>query len=208
MRSLIAWMLLCGFCAADDTFGLGEPEPVQCVSVGDTFGLAESITAKSSGKDASKATDGIFLKREVIPLGKISFDEKELKSVIPAKEKSGLLPVIRRSQNNWTDPDVGAWTPSKLREHLMGDFQSPVHRGSVPLSQLQGRSLSDLLAIHANLHEGWNWDGTSKRQLQVATIKERLTVPATVRSFRSVETCPSGNCPTGGQQSFRLFRRR
>lgn len=83
---------------------------------------------------------------------------------ITAPKSTVLLPVVHRSGRNWTDPDVGRWSESTLRRHLLGELESPEHRGQVPPGQLVGRSLKELIAIHANLHEGWSWDGQPKQK--------------------------------------------
>lgn len=97
----------------------------------------------------------------------------------PAPKSTVLLPVVHRSGRNWTDPDVGRWSESTLRRHLLGELESTQHRGQVPPEQLVGRSLKELIAIHANLHEGYNWDGQPKQK----------QVPR--RSVPSFDDCPT-----------------
>lgn len=194
MKTLLVWLCLCGFCAADNMFGLGEPEPTMAGVSVELFGMDTPV--QTTHREVVIARDG------VLP---IRTTAAKMVAVAANVTERVLRPIIRRSTRNWTDPDVGNWTASNLREHLLGEFQSPQHRGSVPLSELN-RSLSDLIAIHANLHEGWAWDGSSK---VTATVRQTVVIPRQVVRYQSFQsTCPGGVCPTNGEQSFRLFRRR
>jgi hypothetical protein len=204
--TFIVWLMLCGFTFADNMFGLGDPEPVEVAvfTSAETFGLGDVDPIQQPTPAVRQ--DGqlaIALRRES-PVRDGLFENKPVRSVV----KAALLPVVRRSEADWTDPDVGTWTALTLIRHLEGELESPQHRGLVPAGQLVGRSLADLKAIHANLHEGWAWDGRERR---VATVKRSLHVqPPTVRQFLTVQSssqCPGGVCPTN-QSRPRIFRRR
>lgn len=115
--------------------------------------------------------------------------------------------IIKRSSAPWIDPDIGPWTESKLRRHLLGELASPQHRGDVPANELKGRSLAELKAIHANLHEGWNWDGSPKVSPSRDTVFEEID-PGFGECFSPMpgSQCPGGRCPPQSRPLFRRFR--
>jgi hypothetical protein len=120
--------------------------------------------------------------------------EAKQESKPEAKEvKVARQVIVRRARSSWVDASVGAWSVEKLRSHLRGELASAQHRGLVPASELEGRSLQELADIHDNLHEGYAWNGD---------VIQRRTV--TVQKYQS--SCPGGVCPTN-QPVRRLFRR-
>lgn len=97
----------------------------------------------------------------VVCLCRCSYSQIVEVAAFTVKPAKVLQPVFHRSGRNWTDPDVGRWSVETITRHLKGEIESPQHRGKVPLDQLEGRSLMELIAIHANLHEGYQWNGTA-----------------------------------------------
>jgi hypothetical protein len=156
---------------ANDTFGLGTPktEPI-AVSTGETFGLTSNV---------------VVIRQAVVV-------QKKRQPVTPVRS---LIPVVRRAAGSWMDASVGVWTQAKLSAHLRGEIASSQHRGAVPISQIDGRSVQELLAIHDNLHEGWSWDGSTR--VRTVTVQRSTVQPS----------CPSGVCPTPSRQRVVLFRR-
>lgn len=120
------------------------------------------------------------------------------------------ITIIRRSSSAWTDPDIGPWSTSTLKKHLRGELESTQHRGMVPSQELDGRSLSELKAIHANLHEGWTWDGRSRQSRRTVTKSTEMP-PANTDGpafyFDAAPNCPNGFCPGNSNRPFlRRFR--
>jgi len=110
--------------------------------------------------------------------------------------------IVDRSRSTWTDPAIGSWTAGKLTAHLRGKLGEATHRGVVPASELTGRTLDELLVMHANLHEGWSWDGSP-------LILDSPPKPVAVKPqvvYRQTSNCPGGVCPTNTTFRGRLFR--
>ena len=121
-----------------------------------------------------------------------------IKSTPPIRTRTK---IIVRSYEPWTDPALGKWTASKLTAHLRGKLGEATHRGVVPAAELTGRTLDELLVMHANLHEGWSWDGA---RLIRDSPKPVAVKPPVV--YRSTSNCPGGICPTNTTFRGRLFR--
>ena len=110
--------------------------------------------------------------------------------------------IVDRSRSTWTDPAIGSWTAGKLTAHLRGTLGDTVHRGVVPVAELTGRTVDELLVMHANLHEGWSWDGA--RLIRDSPAKPVAVKPPVV--YRSTSNCPGGVCPTNTISRGRFLR--
>lgn len=188
MKTIVIWLLLCGCVCADDMFGLVTEVRTETVVIEDMFGL-EPTPARRPVATVTKKVAAITEQLAEQP-----------RSIV----KTVLRPVVRRGTGPWIDPDVGSWQVETLTNHLKGELESTQHRGSVPHDQLIGRSLRELKAIHANLHEGFAWHGGASSAIttqKTATIESRLEIAP------RNSTCPGGVCPTTSARP-RLFGRR
>jgi len=180
--------------ANDGTFGLGVSTGNHFSTVS-TFGLgADCVEDKATTKSAAAIDPPSVVAKPVV--------SASVETVTASR-----VAVVRRARSSWVDSSVGAWSVEKLRSHLRGELASPQHRGSVPTSELEGRTLRELADIHDNLHEGYAWDGGGA---SAAVVRSRSV---TVQSFQTPAKVASGSCPGGvcpsptARPIRRLFRR-
>ncbi len=187
-------LLLPSVCFADDMFGLGDTEVAEAsvVSSAETFGLSNEPTP--AVRHESQLVNTLIRKSPATDRPLISVRTVEVK-------KPARIQIIRRALSDWTINSV-SWTVSSLRSHLHGINHQ------IPVEQLDGRTLSELKAIHDNLHEGWLWDGSSRIRSVVVSVNQEM-VRSRVVTRQSIvnQTCPGGRCPTNQSYGRRLFRR-
>jgi hypothetical protein len=158
---LMACLVVASFPAASaanaQTFGLGVSSEANSVTVS-TFGLGSTAAFTSA-----------VLTQEVVK------PDTPPPAISPVVQR---VTVVRRARAYWTEGGR-PWTVATLRSHLVSH--------QVPSGELAARSLTELVNMHDNIHEGFTWSGVTR------------TTTTTVSS------CPGGVCPT--YQPRRLFRR-
>jgi hypothetical protein len=171
--------------ANDGTFGLG-------VSSGNNFASMSMFGLDADCVQAKAAT------KETVVVAPSLVAAKPVEAVSDSR-----VAIVRRARSSWVDSSVGAWSVEKLRSHLRGELASPQHRGKVPTSELEGRTLRELADIHDNLHEGFEWNGGSS-----VVHSRSVTVQSFQTTAKMASSCPGGVCPSPMSRPVRrLFRR-
>jgi len=195
LSTLILIVLLCpAACFADDMFGLGDAGVAEAsvVSSAETFGLSN---------DPTPAVRYESQLANVLPRKSTATERPSVVVRTVEVKKPARIQIVRRALSEWTINSV-SWTVGSLRSHLLGSNHQ------IPVEQLDGRALSELRAIHDNLHEGWAWDGSSRIRSVVVSGNQEIVRSRTVtRQSLINQSCPGGRCPTNQSYGRRLFRR-